>query len=89
MEGTSSSLELPSYLKDKSQRLAEATDVVLVVGGKEFPVHSTGLSISSKFFHDLFNDLPGGGGEQAGAGGGAHGPGRRRARACSSSHLTA
>ena len=46
----------PSYLAGRSQRLVESTDVVLIVCGREFPVHSTALAVGCKFFDDLFFD---------------------------------
>ncbi len=47
---------LPSYLAGRSQKLVESTDVVLIVSGREFPVHSTALAVGCKFFNDLFFD---------------------------------
>jgi hypothetical protein len=54
--GTAEGVGLPGYLAGKSQRLIDSTDIVLVVQGKDFPVHSAVLAAGCKFFDDLFND---------------------------------
>jgi hypothetical protein len=52
-------VSLPRYLDGKTERLANSTDVVLEVEGMNFPVHAHVLAVSSKFFDQFFNDLPG------------------------------
>lgn len=60
------------HLEGRSQRLAEAADVTLVVKATQFPCHSSVLAVTSNFFDSLFNDLPG----QAAAVGEVHWDGR-------------